>query len=76
MRGLPDGATPPAVLINAFAETLEQGNGAAGGTARQTGLSSLDAVGGLLFKQSETAFLLPMAALEIPWPGPGPCPKP
>jgi len=76
MRGLPDGATPPAVLINAFAETLEQGNGAAVVLLDKPASAAWMQSVASCFKQSETAFLLPMAALEIPWPGPGPCPKP
>ncbi|APD48953.1 PhzF family phenazine biosynthesis isomerase [Synechococcus sp. CS-602] len=76
MRGLPDGATPPAVLINAFAETLEQGNGAAVVLLDKPASAAWMQSVASCFKQSETAFLLPMAALEIPGPGQDPAPNP
>jgi len=74
MRGLPGRATRGLCLINAFAETLEQGNGRGGNCSTNRppapGMQSVASC----FQESEHGLLLPMAALEIPWPGPGPLP--
>jgi len=77
-RPLPDGATPAAVLINAFAETLE---GRAMGRrwyCSDKPASQLDAVGASCFHtQSENGLPASHGPPRDPWPGPGtPAPIP